>query len=254
MDRAGKISAGRAERRRQPEQYAGHKRDRQREAEHAQVECNLVQPRYPQRAKCLYDADSRFTQQKPGAAAEEREKDAFGEELSREPPLPCAQRRAQREFPAPRERARQQQIGHVGARDQQHHSDSAEQQEQGSARVTRYLQGERLDTRIEPPFALRKLLFFPAGKRVQLRLGLARRNARSQPRHHRKVRRAARLVGQIQRDPELRLSRKIHEGRHFFRARKGESRGHYADHRIGLAVQFDGATKNRAVPTEPLLP
>ena len=56
----------------------------------------------------------------PGHAAERREQQTLGHELSEQSPATDAQREAHRDFAAPAERPREQQVRHVGAGDEEH--------------------------------------------------------------------------------------------------------------------------------------
>ena len=56
----------------------------------------------------------------PAPAGAEREHDALGQQLPDDAPLAGAERRADRNLARPRRAAREQQVGHVAARDEQH--------------------------------------------------------------------------------------------------------------------------------------
>ena len=68
---------------------------------------------------------------------------AFGQELPEEAAASRAEGRAHRHFPLPPLGAHQQQIGHVGARDQQDHRDSAEQSQHARSRAADNRLGQR---------------------------------------------------------------------------------------------------------------
>ena len=61
-------------------------------------------------------------------AADERQHDALGQQLPDDAPPAGAERRAHRQLARADRRAREQQVGDVGAADQQHESDDAEEQ------------------------------------------------------------------------------------------------------------------------------
>ena len=65
--------------------------------------------------------------EQPGDAAGDREQEALGHEMTNETSAAGAERAPHRHLLAPAERARQQQVGDVGAGDQQHERDGAEQ-------------------------------------------------------------------------------------------------------------------------------
>ena len=70
-------------------------------------------------------------------AADRRQHDALGEELGEEATSGRAHRRTDRHFALPRRAAREQQVGDVGARDQQHEPDRAEHHPQRGHQVRR---------------------------------------------------------------------------------------------------------------------
>ncbi len=84
----------------------------------------------------------------PAAGADERQHDAFDQQLPDQLPAARAQRQPYRELAPPRHRLCEQQIGHVGAGDRQHESDNAEQHEQRTANSA--------SRRLEMPVAARR--------------------------------------------------------------------------------------------------
>ena len=91
-------------------------------------------------------ANGQVRQQEPEASAGEGEDDAFGEHLEDEAPPAGAERRPDGDFLAAHRRAHQQQVGDVGARDQDHDGDGREerQQRRPDARDDAFLQADDL--------------------------------------------------------------------------------------------------------------
>ena len=71
--------------------------------------------------------------EKPGDPAEHREEDALDERLRDDLPPRCAERKPHRGLPAPRHGTRQQQVRHIGTRDQEHQPAHAEQNLQAAS-------------------------------------------------------------------------------------------------------------------------
>ena len=85
------------------------------------VDRDLVEPRHARSRRARGSpAGSRRRQQQAERAAAERQQDALGQQLADDAAAAGAERRADGDLPLPRQRPRQQQVGDVGARDQQH--------------------------------------------------------------------------------------------------------------------------------------
>jgi hypothetical protein len=84
-------------------------------------------------------------QQQPARAARQGEHRALHQQLAREAQAPGAERGAHRQLPAPGTRARQQKVGDVGARDEQHEADRGEERQEHRAHVLRDERLERLE-------------------------------------------------------------------------------------------------------------
>ena len=76
---------------------------------------------------------ARAREQQPEHAADHREQHAFGHELAQQPAAAGAERRAHGKLAMTRLRAREQQVGEVRARDQQHEPDRRLQHPDGAA-------------------------------------------------------------------------------------------------------------------------
>ena len=69
-------------------------------------------------------------EQDAGRGAEQRQQQALDQQLARDEPARRAERQPDAQLALPRGGLREQEIGHVRARDEQHHRDDAEQHEQ----------------------------------------------------------------------------------------------------------------------------
>ena len=79
----------------------------------------------------------------PGRGAGRTEDDRFGEELAQQADPAGAERRAHGQLRLARRRAREQQVGDVGARHEQHEPDGAEQDQERRPHVAEHHVGER---------------------------------------------------------------------------------------------------------------
>ena len=95
-------------------------------------------------------------------AAEPGEDEALGGELADQPLAPRAHRGADRQFLPPSERAREQQVGQVGADDQEHAQRRAAQREDHDPRLLRELEAEGVDGDVDA-FVLLGILLPRAG-------------------------------------------------------------------------------------------
>jgi hypothetical protein len=82
-----------------------------------------------------HDQDGRLGNAESCSAAEDREQGAFGEELAYQPLPSSAQGGADGDLLVASGGAREQQVGDVGAGDQQNQRDGAEQHQQGAADI-----------------------------------------------------------------------------------------------------------------------
>ena len=117
-------------------------------------------------------------------AAGPRHQQALGEQLPNQASATGAERQAQRELAPPRHRARQQQHGDVGARDQQHEADHAHQQQQrlsvGRAQRVDPV-GRRARTRCAARFARSQLRQRVGDEPLEQRVDRARASRSSTP-------------------------------------------------------------------------
>ena len=115
------VRSSRAERRRDAEHDAGRRADDDGKCEPAPIEWRrLFRHALQQWLPPPRDHE-------PKRTADAGEEEALAQELSNQPDPRGAQRQAQGELRLPRRGAREQQVGHVGADDQQHEPDNGRQ-------------------------------------------------------------------------------------------------------------------------------
>ena len=175
------------------------------------------------------------------------EQQALDQQLPHDAPARRAHRVAHRDLARPCRRARQQQVRHVGARDQQHEADRAHQgQEHDADRAGVEAFVERLDDADGELLVAGRMGRGQAlDDAVELGLRLRRGDAVFQAREHREVANvaAADLVRQRDRRyPELGVGRELDAGRH------------HADDRPRLAVDADGQAEHAAIAAVARLP
>ena len=115
------IGARRPERRYQAEQHRGHRADHHREQQHRAVHPDVGQPRKVAGWRRRSTSSAASVIPRPSAPPYEREQQALAEHLADHRPATRAQRGAERELRLPGGAPHQQQVGHVGAGDEQHH-------------------------------------------------------------------------------------------------------------------------------------
>ena len=95
---------------------------------------------------CAISSDDRAArEQQPGGRAERRQHAAFGDQLPHQPAAAGAERGAHGDLAAARFRARDQQVGDVGAGDEQDERDRRHQRQQRRAQRAEQLDVERAD-------------------------------------------------------------------------------------------------------------
>ncbi len=149
----------------------------------AAVDAHVVQARHAPGAQRVDARQAQRGEREADGAAGEREQDAFGEQLPQDAGAARAERRADRHLLLARHRARQQQVRHVRAGDEQDEPDRAGQHQQRRAHVADDFLLERDD--VEREAAVRgihagMLRAQPRRDAVHLRLRPADRHARLQ--------------------------------------------------------------------------
>ncbi len=124
LERRVQVRARRVQGRDQAEHQPGDDRDGHRERQHAPVErddgAGLADTGETGGVHGEQRADARHAQRHAKDAAGQREQDAFGQQLADDAAAPRADRGTDRNLTLAARRAGQQQVGDVGARDQQH--------------------------------------------------------------------------------------------------------------------------------------
>ena len=149
LERVGQIDAQRAERRREAEQHARQERHDGREDEDGDVEPDAREARDVGWVPPRHEPDAGVRQAKADDGARRRQHEALGEQLAHHPDPVGAERRAHGHLALARLRAREQQVGDVGAGDEQQEADGTEEQPDRAADGTDDLVGEREHDRVE---------------------------------------------------------------------------------------------------------
>src|SRR5215510_9079965 len=183
-------------------------------------------------------------QQYAQRAAEERQQQAFGQQLPRQPEASRAQRRAHGEFLAPRLATRKREIGHVGAGDEQDEADRAQQQPERSANIAHHFIQQRRDE--DGHLVVLDGILAPqrGGDLIDLRLRLFDGNALFQaPHHHQEVVATLSLIfRQARRRPDF-----VSRGKLKLRRRN-------ADDRMRFSVELDGFSDDRFLAAKAATP
>ena len=145
--RVVEVGAAREEHRHEAEEEPGGERDRHRHGEDAPVDADGGGARKIERQEREDGARAPGGDEEPEPAAEEREEKALGEELPEEPLAPGAEGDADRELAGPAARAREEEVGHVGAGDEEDERDRAEEDEEERPHVSDHRVGERHQAR-----------------------------------------------------------------------------------------------------------
>ncbi len=125
LQRVVHAARGQVQEGREAEDEAGEDGDGEREEEHGPVDRDFGRARDGVGVRGDEQAEPRLGQPDAGRRAGEREQRPLGHELGEQAAAARAERGADRELLLPRLRAREQQVGEVGARDEQHEPDGA---------------------------------------------------------------------------------------------------------------------------------
>ena len=119
LERSGQLRSARLERRHQRRENAGEQSDDRGEREHAKID-GTSRPRPFAEQPAADGARADFRDDERAGRAEHREQQPLGQQLHHEAPTPDAERQAHRNLATPAQRAHEQQVRDVRARDQQH--------------------------------------------------------------------------------------------------------------------------------------
>ncbi len=244
LERVGQIDAQRAQRRREAEEHARQERDDSREDENGEVEPDARDARDVGWIPPRHQSDAGVRQAKAEDRARGGQHEALRQELTQHPHPVGPERRAHGHLALPRLGAREQQVRHVGAGDEQQETDRTEEQPDRASDGTDDFVGEREDHGVElhlnrvEPFARHG-----ARDPAQLVGGLPHGRTRLQPAG--RVKAVAAVIGggrvHLQRRPQLRRFgvAKI--------SRQHEARRHDADDLEGVAVDEDRSADDRGI-------
>ena len=246
--------------RRQTEQEAGRDGDRERKERDAPIEDGrrLLRARHRQRLGTTATQHEEGLGQQPvqkpnqpqaqgdtGRAADHGEPEALGECLRHQPPGPGAERHTNPELALPAERLCQEQIGHIGAGNQEHERHGAEEHEHGRLDVADQLRAQGEHGGAHPPVAPGIFARQGCGHAVEVGICLRDRHARLQTAdgHHEVCAAVVRVTIEVGRHEERRIQ-----------ARRDEAGRHHAHHRGGPAVEHDTPADDLGIGVEALPP
>ena len=250
LQRRHQIDAGSLNRRGQPEHQSGEDRKRERHAQHVPVQLRVQREVFAAVGEQEREhADAPRGEQQAEHATDRGEHHAFGQKLSNDPHPAGADAEPHSDFAPPRRRARQQQVGDVGARNQQN---QARHRHQDVDRL-RVSPPEAVQTRAafqDPQFGNVRALAIGCRRGLgetpelwpQHRPGLSQPHTGFEPAHDLDP---VEVRVQIRRCPD-RFEHHPGSHRHIeVRNRPGlraeEPRRRHADHREGLVVDSDGS-------------
>ncbi len=239
--RASRLPGGRAS-----EEDARERAGREREREHRQVEPHVGLGRQRavrhQEQDAFQDGRRERDAERP---SDRRQHEALDEQLPHDLPARRAERRAQRELALTGGAARQQQVRDVGAGDEQHESDGAEQQPQRRLRrVAEEVVLERLDAGAPARVGFRKRLREVGRDGQHVRVGLLKSDAGLQPAHDEQpVKVVVHLLG-LERQRQIQLALVL----------VGRPGRQDADDRVRLAVDANLAPDHVGIAAEALVP
>ena len=244
LQRIGEVDAQRLERRCEAEDHAGQQRDTGGEEENPEIDCGAGDARDARRVPPGHELHAQVRQAEPGDGADAREDQALGQQLPQHAKTPGAERGTKGNLALARFGPRQQQVGDVGAGDEQQEADRTEEQPDRAAHRADDFIGQRQRHRVE--LHLHRVEAFGrhrAGDAMQFVGGLRHRRAGREPRRGEQP--VTAVVGRVrihlERDPQLaRLG--ILEIR-----RQREPRRHHADDLVALAVDQDAAADDRRI-------
>ena len=183
-----------------------------------------------------------------GGAAERRQHHRLGEQLPDDAAASRAEDDADRQLLLPRLRSREQQVGHVGARDEQHRADGEQQHHQRRPHVAEHLGRRRHQREAELAVVVVRVLLQEArGDRVDL--GLRLRERRAGPQASERVQPVIAALLRVVR-PERQRHPDLRERPARVVERQPQRRRQDADDGVGLGVELDRASDDRRIRSE----
>ena len=187
LERGRQPRAREAQHGNEAEEDTREERDAQREGQHDGVDADLVEARQVLRPDCREQADAGRGEPEAAETAEEAEREALGQQFGGQPPPARAERRADGQLLLSPLGAHEEEVGDVGAGDEQHDADGAEEDPEHRADVADEVVGERPDERSHADLLehlpreagrQREALHRPSGiMRAMSRVGLRDRDA-----------------------------------------------------------------------------
>ncbi len=250
LERGRQVGLRALQRRNQAKDDASEERDQERKARDPPVDADggpeLADTRQAGRVDCQQRTNADHPEDQAEHASRQRQHDALGEQLADDPAARAADRGADRDFPSPAGRPHEQEVGDVGAGDEQHQADGAGEHHEGLSSVSHQHVADRVDREAAVRAERVRILALVLVRGCRNpRLCLLERNARRQASGRLEV---VPLVGgvcrNLERDPDRRrgaVFRKIEVAEH-------------ADDGVGLAAQRDGLADRIVSAIEPGLP
>ena len=249
----GQVAADGAERRREPEEERGGHGRGGGKGEGAAVEGDLVDTRQVAGAQRLDQPDAHPREPEAEHRAAGGEDQALGEHLGHDASPAAPDRRAHGDLAAAFRRPHQQQVGDVGARDQQDEPHRAEQGEQRGPRVLDHVVVHAGHRDLELLGGVELVGLAQArGQAVHVGLGLGKGDALLEPGHDGEPGRFPLEVADVARQhaPGVDVGRHGGVGGEV----DAEVAGEHPDDLRAPAVHLDRAAEDRGIPAEAALP
>ena len=175
------IDGGAAQRRNQAEQHDRAHGDTRGEQQHPPVEGDFAGARDARRIEGNHRPDARVCEADTERAAQRAEQRAFDERQTDQATAPGAKRAADRHLACPGLAARHDDVGHVGADDEQHEPGGAEQQQQGRPHPPCHVVQQGPEKEVVARVDVRESRLPAVHQRAHLHAGLFNRRAVGQP-------------------------------------------------------------------------
>src|SRR5262245_25987943 len=244
FQRVVKLNFARLKRGRQAENKASEDRDPRGESQHALIKPDLSRPWNAVRADGQNQIDSPPRQRHAESPSSHGQQYALSQQLPHDAPSAGAHRHTHGDFSLPRRSARQQQVGHVRAGDQQHASDGAQQDQQRRPDIANDGVSQRRDRHAIALIGVGILFFQRYRDVLHLGASLLDRGARLQPRHAIQTRVVAATL-------PTRTAAQLAGGNPYLDAvGKPVAGRHHADHGIATVTQLDRSIDDVRIAAE----
>ncbi len=244
--RGGQVRTTRPERGRDPEEESRPDRNPGCVGKRHPIESQEFDPRKVRREERSQPAHPDEREQQSDPAANRRQQQTLRQHLANQTPAGRAERRAHRQLPIPAGGPRQQQVGDIGARNQQHERHRNHGDESGPLRgVVDDLVGQLGHPRAHPRVGRGMVHGQPRRDPADFGVGLFERRARRQPPQHQEGTgspRGRRIGGERKEQIHLALALEPELGRQD------------AHHRVRESVEQNGPAHHRGVAIEAMGP